>query len=130
MKNVKQTNRRGKERGKSNPKKKGKDQETLWQLSYRGCAKEDKQAVASKNNVLLARNRSFKEQALRNSCRHDQGPIFPSTARASDVSKYFITWHRGNLYFKFAGFPEQKHMAYDHFRVGTVRIAKSRPSKN
>lgn len=27
MKNVKQTNRRGKERGKSNPKKKGKDQE-------------------------------------------------------------------------------------------------------
>lgn len=56
MKNVKQTNRRGKERGKSNPKKKGKDQETLWQLSYRGCAKEDKQAVASKNNVLLTKH--------------------------------------------------------------------------
>ena len=24
---------------------------------------------------------------------HDRGPIFPSTARASEVSKRFIIWH-------------------------------------
>ena len=42
---------------------------------------------------ILALSRGITDLAALGSYCHDWGPIFPSTARASSVSKLFIIWH-------------------------------------
>ena len=42
---------------------------------------------------MLALSRGITDLAALGSYCHDWGPIFPSTARASSVSKLFIIWH-------------------------------------
>ena len=41
---------------------------------------------------ILARGRGSTDRAQRGPYKNDRGPIFPSTARASSVSKLFIIW--------------------------------------
>ena len=69
--------------------------------NYRGCAMEDKWAVATKNSFLLTKREGCTEdywpkivviRSERSEVRTKKvrGPIFPDTAQASDVTKHFI----------------------------------------
>ena len=48
-----------------------------------------------------ARGRDSTDRASRGAHKNDRGPIFPSTARASQVSKQFIIWHSAKCYIYF-----------------------------
>ena len=53
---------------------------------------------------ILARGRGSTDRAQRGPHCHDRRPIFPSTARASSVSKLFIRWHSASdskIHFEF-----------------------------
>ena len=72
--------------------------------------------VADNNLLLTEREGSTGKYWLevvavrteRSRTKNDRGPIFPSTARASSVSKLFIISHLGHACFEFAGFRKQK----------------------
>ena len=67
---------------------------------------------------ILARGRGSTDRAKRGLYKNDRGPIFPSTARVSWFSKYFIIWHAGHACFEFGGFRMTVSME-------TVRMVKS-----